>query len=244
MPDRKNNDTIKWRADIARINYEIMSLNHSTKSMIAYMASTLERNLPNYAEYQKESGKGDITVIKNINDYVWSYLHGDSVSSKILEKLQDSLSKAYPDTSWPWRKVFLGEEVCQICIDVIDNMKNISNKKSVDIKNILWFKEERQRIMLIWISMEKKHMWLDEHKKGKSASWGGDVQTTTEFKVLSARFDVEAVDDELFKKEVRKQLEVIDLIKNTDFSIPKDIDHLRKESTFDGASSLGYRIED
>lgn len=87
---------ITYRFDPSSIETTLTGLNE--KQCLVFGALITERLLPNYVAFHKETGWGDIKVLRDGLDLIWDYILGQPLPHKQIDLLLLSCDKVIPDT--------------------------------------------------------------------------------------------------------------------------------------------------
>ncbi|NVB40624.1 DUF416 family protein [Pseudenhygromyxa sp. WMMC2535] len=75
---------------------KIKELNASEQ--LAFSISCCERMLPRYHEFSTAEGWGDVKVLRNALDMLWSHLAGQEISKEKIEKMTSLVADQEPET--------------------------------------------------------------------------------------------------------------------------------------------------
>jgi len=96
---------------------------------LAFGAVTCERLLPNYAAFQKDTGWGDVALLRKALDFVWSSIGSESIDARRARSITTSIEAVTPDSE-DYETVYadLAQDAC-LCVL---NLLGFLSEKDVD----------------------------------------------------------------------------------------------------------------
>lgn len=210
----------------------------SDRHCLAFIVSCCERNLPNYAAFHSRVGGGDTPKLKAFVDRLWLHLKGENIQSSALDLMREEAeqlaicTEALDDnTKFPTFAV--ADHACSLVMHAANFLlsKDLRNVIGAGLDSLSATTDEVYWERVVALEEEKGSGWIYENRN------------SDEYSSYVKRFKEEANQDLRAHRELNKQLSLLLLIREMDPCDSAAIDTLRAMSSFDGRSSLGYRLE-
>ncbi|MBR1088582.1 DUF416 family protein [Bradyrhizobium manausense] len=201
----------------------------------AFILSCCERQLPNYAAFQRRTGIGDSEELAVALEQLWDNLSSDILSKKELTHLREKAFDLAPRDDLPtaWTALPTVGAAIYACSGIMD-AANFALKKG---------NQSAIRCGLNAYETVKEHAYWESVLRDQTIEgyehWLSR-RNTAEFTERTKELANSAADDPRTQREINKQFEILRQLQD----IPQDdllaLTKIREVSTFGGMSNLGY----